>query len=348
MVKKPLVSIVILNYKGIEFISKCLDSVFKSDYLNKEVIVVNSCATDESREFIWEKYSGLKNFKLIMILQAYGTDRARNIGASNAKGEYLAFLDNDTEVDLHWLENLVKVLESDKSIGAAQSKLLKNYGSRDQYDCAGDYFGPIGFLIERSQESKDNGQFDFVTDIFSAKSAASIIKTSIFNEIGGFDEDMFKYLEETDLSWRVWLSGYRVVFVPESVVYHSFATPQKSLKRYYSNKIFRYYGCRNYIQTLIKNLEFINLIKIVPLHILCWLVLAFLFALKGSFRDCMYILKGIGWNVVNIVHIIKKRQQVNSRVRKVRDKEIFSKVTGRRGISGYLKKCLAYLWGVKE
>lgn len=341
--KFPLVSIIILNFNGIEFIEKCLDSVIKSKYKNKEIIVVDSCSTDGGREIIENKYRNIQFLKLLEIPQIYGTDRARNIGIANAKGEYLAFLDNDTEVDSLWLDKLIESIIKDKSIASAQSKILKNYGSYNQYDSAGDYFGSFGFLIERSQEAKDVGQFDFVTDIFSAKATASIIKASVFHNIGGFDEDMFKYVEETDLSWRVWLAGYRVVFIPDSIVYHSFNTPKKSFKRYYSNKIFRYCGCRNYIQTLIKNLEFINLIKIVPLHILCWLVLAFLFALKGSFRDCMYILKGIGWNVVNIVHLIKKRQLVNSQVRKVRDKEIFSKVMGRREVGGYLKKSLAYL-----
>lgn len=342
--RKPLVSVIILNHNGIQFIENCLDSVIKSKYPNKEIIVVDSTSTDGSNELMRKKYSKLKNFKLIEIPYHYGTDRARNIGAAGAKGEYLAFLDNDTEVDPYWLDELIKVVASDKSIGAAQSKLLK-IEPRDYFDCAGDYLGSLGFLAERSQGAKDTGQFDFIADILSAKSASSIIRSKIFKQIDGFDEDYFKYLEETDLSWRVWLAGYRVVFVPQSKVYHAFNTPKKDFKRYYPKNIVRYYGCRNYILTLVKNLELRNLIKILPLHLGCWLLLSVLFVLKGSFADGFYILKGIGWNLFNINLLLKKRRFININIRKVSDREILERVMEKKRMGYYLGKAFTYLTG---
>jgi len=339
----PLVSVIILNHHGRQFIENCLDSVIKSDYLNKEIIIVDS-SSDGSNELIKKKYYRIKNLKIIEIPNNYGPDRARNIGATTAKGEYLAFLDNDTEVDPHWLNELVKVMQSDKSIGSAQSKLLK-IEPRNYFDCAGDYLGPLGFLIERSRGVKDRGQFDYIAEILSAKSAASIIRNSIFKKIGGFDEDYFMYLEETDLSWRVWLAGYRVVFIPQSKVYHAFNTPKKSFKRYYPKNIVRYYGCRNYISTLVKNLELRNLIKILPLHLSCWFLLSVLFVFKGNLKDGLYILKGIGWNILNINLLLKKRRFININIRKVSDREILGRVMEKKKMGYYLGKVFAYLTG---
>ena len=345
--KQPLVSIIILNYDGISFIENCLNSVVNSKYPNKEIIIVDSMSSDGSGELVRKKYGKLSNFKIIEIPRSFGTDRGRNIGVAQARGEYLVFLDNDTEVDLNWLNELINIMQSDSSIGSAQSKLLK-IEPRDHFDCAGDYLGPLGFLIGRSQDAKDVGQFDFVTDIFSAKSAASIIRSKIFNEIGGFDEDYFKYLEETDLSWRVWLAGYRVVFIPKSVVYHAFNTVRKDFKRYYKKNIVRYFGCRNYISTLIKNLEFMNLIKILPLHLGCWLTLSLFFFFKGSFDNGLYILKGIGWNFLNLWLLLKKRRLINTQIRTVKDREIFNKIMVKKPAKFYLQIGLNCLTGKFE
>ena len=235
-------------------------------------------------------------------------------------------------------------MENDSSIGAAQAKLLR-MDTDNLYDCAGDYLGPLGFLIERSRGAKDVGQFDFITDILSAKSAASIIKADLFRRIGGFDEDYYMYLEETDLSWRVWLSGHKVVFIPGAVVYHAFNTPKKDFKIYYPKKIVRYYGCRNYITTLIKNLEPRNLMRILPFHISCWFCLSFLFILKRNLLDGFYILKGIGWNTLNINFLANKRKFINRRIRIVSDRQILSKVMDGKTIYYYLSKAMAYLTG---
>jgi GT2 family glycosyltransferase len=213
------------------------------------------------------------------------------------------------------------------------------------YDCAGDYFGPLGTLIERSRGAEDIGQFDYITEIFSAKSAASIIRRDLFEKIGRFDESFYMYLEETDLSWRVWLSGYRVVFIPKAKVYHAFGTTRKVFKRYYSKYVVRYYGCRNSISTLIKNLELVNLIKILPLHIGCWLLLSLFFVVKGGFFDSFYILKGVGWNILNIRVLFKKRRFINTHIRVLSDRQILPKVSDKKRIDYYFGKATSYLTG---
>lgn len=338
----PFVSVIIVNHNGIEFVDACLASVLNNNYPNFEVIFVDNASTDRSLEYVKTNFGSDSRLRFVQNSGSLGPAVGRNRGAKVARGKYLIFLDNDTRVDKKFITELIKVLESDNSIGVAQAKLLR-MDTDSLYDCAGDYLGPLGFLIERSRGVKDVGQFDYIAEILSAKSAASIIRKDLFQKIGGFDEDFYMYLEETDLSWRVWLMGFRVVFIPNSVVYHAFNTPKKDFSRYYPKYIVRYYGCRNYISTLIKNLEFKNLIKFLSLHISCWIILSMFFLLKGNFEDSFYILKGIGWNISNLGLLLNKRHQINLNIRFTNDYNILSKVMDKKNIGYYLGKAFAYL-----
>lgn len=338
-----LASVIIVNHNGIEFVDACLRSVLSNNYPNFEVIFVDNASTDGSLEYVKKTFGSDKHLKFVENPASLGPAVGRNRGAAVAGGKYLVFLDNDTQVNRDWIIELVSVFEEDASIGAGQSKLLRT--GTNLYDCAGDYLGPLGFLIERARYAQDRGQFDFIADILSAKSAASIIKRDLFEKIGGFDTDFYMYLEETDLSWRVWLAGYRVVFIPEAKVYHAFNSAKKDFKRYYSKRLVRHYGCRNYISTLVKNLEFINLIRFLPLHIGCWFLLSLFFALKGNFEDTFYILTGIGWNILNIGLLLRKRQLINSNIRVVSDRAILNIIMDKRRLGYYLGKAFAYVMG---
>jgi len=340
----PAVSVVIVNHNGIDFVDTCLRTVLNSNYTNFEVIFVDNASTDGSLEYAQNNFANDTRLRFVENPVSFGPAVGRNKGADISKGKYLVFLDNDTKVEKNFLFEFVKALEEDNSIGSGQAKLLR-MDTKYFFDCAGDCLGPMGFLIERARGAKDTGQFDYIADILSAKSAASIIRRELFERIGGFDEDFYMYLEETDLSWRVWLAGYRVVFIPNSKVYHAFNTPRKDFKRYYQKYIIKYYGCRNYISTLIKNLEFRNLIEILPLHITCWLILSLFFILKLNFDDSFYILKGIGWNILNIGVLLKKRSFIKSHIRKFSDSIILVRVMDKKRISYYFGKGFAYLRG---
>lgn len=342
--RAPLVSVIIVNYNGIEFVDGCLRAVLNSDYSDFEVIFVDNASADGSLEYAKNNFGNDARMRFVVNRSSVGPAVGRNNGIAIAKGKYVAFLDNDTEVDKYWLKEAVKVFESDSTIGAAQSKLLK-LDRRDVFDCAGDYLTPLGFLSERAREAKDAGQFDYIADIFSAKSAASLIRKELLDRIGGFDEDFYMYLEETDLSWRVWLAGYRVVFIPRSVVYHAYGTRKKAKAQYYPAYLVRYYGCRNYISTLIKNLGLFSLIKILPLHILSWMCLSLMFILKLRLKDAFWIIKANAWNAANIAVLLRKRNFVQKNIRKVRDSQIMAKAMISRSMAYYLGKSVSYIYG---
>jgi GT2 family glycosyltransferase len=316
----------------------------KTNYDYFEVIFVDNGSTDNSVEYVINNFKDSR-ISIVQTRKNFGVPGGRNIGFEKSMGEYVVFLDNDTEVDKEWLVELLKVFESDSKIAVAQCKLL-NMVLRNKFDHAGDYLTPAGFLFERSNQGIDRGQFDKVEDIFNAKGAATMVKRSIFRELGMYDESYFMYLEETDFCFRVWLAGYRVVFAPKAIVWHAFNTPLKEAKKYYSNSIIKFNGCRNYITTLLKNLELKSLIGILPLHILCWIALSFMFLIKLKFSDSFLIIKAIFWNLLNFTEIIKKRSLIQENIRKIRDNDFMDRVMIKKSLNFYFKKATCYIRGV--
>src|SRR5689334_14634896 len=209
-----LVTTVIVNYNGLGVVEKCVQSVFKSDK-NIRVIVVDNGSDDGSSQSLNKLFSKNSHFQLIALKTNKGPAFARNKAVSKAKTKYMAFLDNDTQVTSGWLKQPVSLMEKDPKVASTQSKLVLAY-DHQKLDYVGDYLSQFGFLIQRCQTGEtDKGQYDNVVEILSAKSAGMFIRKSAFDEINGFDEDYFIYVEETDLGWRLWLAGYKNIFTPK-------------------------------------------------------------------------------------------------------------------------------------
>lgn len=319
----PLFSIIIVNFNGKEYLNNCLASVFNSACDDYEIIIVDNGSTDGSIEFVKDTFSTkLYKIRIINLKRNFGPARARNDGVKIARGKYIGFLDNDTEVDKNWILEAIKGFESSKDIAALQCKLLfiKN---KHRIDYVGEYLSNLGFLIPVAvYGEEDNGQYDFKNRILSAKSAGMFIKKSVFDRIDGFDEDYFIFMEETDLNWRAWLSGYEIVFWPPSVVYHSFSATKDIVDKRFNNRLVRFHGTKNYILTLYKNLSIKYCIKILPLHVFLWFCLSFYLLVRGNIRSSLNIFQGILWNLVNFGKNSRKRALVQkNRIRT--DTELF-------------------------
>lgn len=340
--KSPLASVILVNFNGKRFLNNCLKSIFNNSYSNFEVVVVDNKSSDDSLETLDKKILNDPRLKIIKSSVNTGPTGGLNLGAKNAKGKYIAILGYDTEVDKDWLKNYVEFMEKNSDVGIAQGKIMR-LDKKDTFSYAGDFLGPFGFLIERAREAIDKGQFDSVVDIFGINSASMIIPKGLFNKIGGFDEDFFMYLEETDLCFRTHLYGKRVVFFPGSTIYHNYSITTKE-KKYFQADMRNYYGCRNYILTLEKNLGLKNLVKIMPFHFLAWAAIALMLLFKANFGQSYIIFKAILWHLFNIPTIIKKRSNVQQNIRKVSDSyldDLKQKMTG----SYYFGKAIAYMGG---
>jgi hypothetical protein len=331
-----LVSIIIVSYNAKEYLIQCIQACLQSSYQPIEIIVVDNGSTDGSVDAVKGNYSTQSLVQLIALPQNYGPAYARNRGIEKATGKYLAFLDNDTKPEQKWLTDLVKIMESDNKIAACQCKLLLMQDPT-RIDYVGDYISQYGFLVQEVNGGDlDVGQAEQVSEILSAKSAAMCARADVIREIGMFDEDYFIYVEETDLGWRMWLKGYRVVYIPTSKVYHAFGTTSKFYPDF-ANYNVRFHGCKNYILTLFKNFGFGYLCRVIPIHIGLWLGIGGWLAVKGKFRDSRLIGKGIWWNIIHFSASWKKRKRIQSE-RKVSDREIMPIIMRKRPFKYFYQK----------
>lgn len=217
----PLVSIIIVNWNGKRFLKGCLESVFAQSYKNFEVILVDNGSTDGSVGFVRE------NFPLTVVLENkdnLGFAAGNNRGIEAAKGEFIATLNNDTELNRGFIEKLVEAAEgSGERVGMWAPKIL-SMDERDVIDSVGGLLiYPDGLAKGRGRLEKDRGQYDGERDICMPSACAALYRREMLDEVGLFDEDFFAYCEDTDLGLRARLSGWKAVSVPEAVVYHYYS-----------------------------------------------------------------------------------------------------------------------------
>lgn len=209
------VSVVIPNYNGKKFIKECIDSLALQTYTDFETIFVDNGSLDGSRSYVKENYPQMK---FIPLDKNYGFSAAVNVGIRESKGEYVVLLNNDTQVEKNWLENLVACIESDDKVFSCSSKMIR-YNERELIDDAGDQYSVLGWAKKRG-DGKPVSLYNENKQIFSSCAGAAIYRRSIFEEIGYFDENFFAYMEDVDIGYRSNIYGYKNIYCSKAVVYH--------------------------------------------------------------------------------------------------------------------------------
>ena len=320
---RPLVSIIIPHWNGIDIITECLESLQKATYPNFEIIVVDNDSIDDSVNHI------RKNFPKTIILENElneGYAGGCNRGSEIAKGEYLLFLNNDTIHEPNWIEPLVNLLEKNYSITAVQPKIL-NYFQKNLFDYAGGAGGLMDILafpfargrIFNEQEI-DANQYNSTKEIFWSSGTAFLVRKTAFENAGKFDELFFAHMEEIDLCWRFHLQGFDIWCEPSSVVYHKNAVslPMYTEKKYYLNH-------RNSLIMLLTNYSLPIAIYILPIR---WAldIVAIIYAIvNGDWKHIKGIAKAHAWIVFHPIKLLRKRRAVKA-MRKVKDKTIIRKM----------------------
>lgn len=318
MYKSPLVSIIIVNWNGGQIFNNCLRSLSRLKYPNFELIIVDNASQDSSQN-LYKKFASLAS-KTILIKndQNLGFAPANNQGALRARGKYILLLNNDTKVPSNFLKSMVNKMETDQTIGAMQPKIFL-MAQANLLDNAGSFLTNTGFLEHWGFMKKDSLEYSTERDIFSAKGACLLTRKKIINQVGLFDDDFVSYFEETDFCWRIWLAGFRVIYYPNSFIYHMLGQTSKKMNQYEVN----YNSFKNRLRSLYKNLEVKNLVKIFGLHLTIYIGLIVYYLAKLQFKKASMIWRSIIWNVVNFRQTNQKRQLVQKR-RKVNDDKILS------------------------
>ncbi len=212
----PRVSVVIPNWNGESLLPTCLEALRGQTYKDFQVVVMDNASTDSSRRLLQEDYPEVRVIELSRNLFFAG---ACNAGIRLTETELIALLNNDTEAEPRWLEELITALDANPQAGMATSKLLL-FDRRDTIQSAGDFYRTSGVPGNRGVWEKDNGRYCEVSEVFGACGGAAIYRRSMLDDIGLFDEDFRGYCEDVDLSFRAQLAGYRCIFAPEARVYH--------------------------------------------------------------------------------------------------------------------------------
>ena len=318
MDKRPFVSVVILNHNGLRHLKDALPSILRTNYSNYEIILVDNGSSDRSAEFVTRNFPSVKIVRSKCNIGAAG---GYNLGISNAKGEYVAILNNDIEVDCEWLQPLVKILEESPGVAAVDAKYL-NYYDRKRFDtsaAAGRYIDFVGNCFTRGVDDEDRGQYDEITRIFTC---CTMFRREVFKEVGLFDQDFFYGFEDADLSWRMLLRGYQILYAPSSRIYHKVGGTSRTSTRDKRHKPnFYFFWKRNKILILLKNYSGKTLFRLLPLVLFEHLVYIIYWSVKRDKQYSFESLKALFWILRNFNTVWAKHRFVQS-IRKMKDREI--------------------------
>jgi GT2 family glycosyltransferase len=238
-----LLSIVIPNWNGKQFLQPCFDALRRQTYGQLEIIMADNASTDGSQAFVREHYPEVV---IIQLPENRGFTGACNAGMEASTGEYICLLNNDTEVDPNWAQSVVDTFAQHPEVGSVASKMLL-FNQRDTLHTAGDYFTTDGRPGNRGVWQRDEGQYDQEAYVFSACGGSSVYRRTMLDKIGLLDDDFFFLMEDVDLGWRAQLSGWRCLYTPKAIVYHHLSATGGGVTA-------SFYDGRNSILLLMKNL----------------------------------------------------------------------------------------------
>jgi GT2 family glycosyltransferase len=282
------IAVVILNWNGVKLLEQFLPSIIQFSP-EATVYVADNASTDESVVFI------KNNFPMVKIVQNktnQGFAGGYNDALQHIDAEIYALVNSDIEVTENWLKPILETFETEPKTAIIQPKIL-DFKRKEYFEYAGaggGFIDQFGYPFCRGRIfdtlEKDNGQYNDKCEIFWASGACFFIRSAIYKELKGFDQDFFAHQEEIDLCWRSINKGYTIKYNSESMVYHvggatlQQANPQKT-----------YLNFRNSLLMLTKNLPQNTLFKVLMIRMLLDGIAGVKFMIEGQFVHCWAIIR---------------------------------------------------------
>lgn len=304
------ITVVIVNWNGERFLERCLSALLTQTVAPHEIILVDNASSDASLDIA-------RRFPTVRLLaqkENLGFARGNNLAIRvvSAESQWIVLLNPDAFAEPRWLEALLAVAQANPGFDFFGSKLVT---AADQavLDGTGDAYHLSGLVWRTAHGVPVLALGESECEIFSPCAAAALYRRSVFEKVGGFDEDFFCYVEDVDLGFRLRLAGYRCLYVPQSVAHHVGSGTTGGQHSDFST----YYGHRNLVWTFVKNMPGVLFWLLLPMHVALNLVSILWFVLRGQGA---VILRAKRDALLGLPKMWRKRQQIQkTRVASIRD-----------------------------
>jgi GT2 family glycosyltransferase len=285
----PSVGIGILNWNGKKFLEALLPELNNLTYSNYTVYVIDNASSDDSLSYIREFHPAVK---IIALDNNYGFAGGYNRGFALMQEDYYLMLNSDVEVPPGLIEPLLYMMEKDSSIAICQPKLLAllNPQMLEHGGAAGGMIDFLGYPFCRGRlfdtSEQDLGQYNVPAEIFWASGACSMIRKEAYWKVNGMYEFFFMHSEEIDMCWQLIAKGYKIMYCPDSYLYHlgggtlAYQSPRKT-----------YLNFRNNIIMCFRNSPWYVLIWLLPLRVGLDIVASFKFLSDGDSTNCKAVFR---------------------------------------------------------
>ncbi len=305
MSSRPLISVVIPNRNGAAYLENCLRSLLAQNYPKIEIVVVDNASSDPSLKVV---HKLAPSAVVLKQEQNLGFAGGANVGIQASTGEWIAVLNNDTEVSSNWLSECVRAIELHPDAAFLACRIV-DFKNRNRIHSAGDCFLRCGIGYRRGQDRHDRDEYQKECQIFSASGCAALYRAPLLKEFGGYDQDFFAYLEDVELGLRLQAAGHRGYYVPAAVVYHHGAATSGGEFSPLSVRL----RTRNSLYLLLKRMPSSILLRCLPM---IGFAQVFWLARVVAQGKMLPYFHGLGEALLNLPRLIKQRRTMGSHRRK--------------------------------
>lgn len=311
---KSEISFIVVSHNSARYIAKCIDSIIDQSYKNFEIIVVDNNSTDDTVLIINEIIKKTDNVKLIPVLQNLGYGNAITVGFKSSKGEFLAILNADSYLDKEWSYNMINSFRSDMDIMSASGTI---YFPDGQLQTTGGMMDKYGAVVQRGGKIFQSRNI-MENNFFYNDGSCFMLRRNILEMIC-FDQNLFLYYEDVDMSWKIRMLGFKIAYVKEAVSYHDSG---QSFSDVNPSKF--YYIARNRLYVCMKNYSKSKALGRIPAIIFLIFLNSIVYDVsknpKGYIKS---FLRGIFWNLTHLRVMLKEQKKLGL-LNKITDNELDS------------------------
>jgi GT2 family glycosyltransferase len=306
-IPRRVFSAVVINWNGKGYLEACLSAVIAQVPAPDEVLLLDNHSDDGSREFTAERFPGVR---VVDVGSNRGPSPARNLGVRLARHDVVLVLDNDVVLEPGAAAALLRVLDAEPRTALVQARsVCADRPELLHYDAAD--LHPLGLLLLRDFFRPRATATPHPTPTGAFVSLCFVVRKPVFVDVGGFDEDLFIYFEDTDLGWRLRLAGHELRLCPDAIVHHGRGTPELSLRAdgaLSRRRVFLH--SRNRAIVLLKNMRWRTLVLTAPMQ----LAYATLHLLLATSKGCFVPWLSGKWALLRSVPAtLRKRADVQRR-----------------------------------